>query len=138
MSEAGWTTRIAPKHTRAFGVEEIHTVCFEPVGWPGKGACVGLGIPECEMHYVYPPPIGDDGGPLVVVNRPRLNRKVKHWLRHVCKCATADRAFVILSCDTAEQAASAAKMAAKWLPHHRRSALERLYDASSRARDKLS
>jgi hypothetical protein len=137
MSNAGWTTRIAPEHTRAFGVEEIHTVCFEPIGWLGKGICVGLGIPECEMHYVYPP-LTDDGEPLVVVNRPQVNKKVKHWLRYVCKCATADRAIVILSCDTAEQADRAAKMAAKWLPQHRRAALERLYDASSRARSKLS
>jgi hypothetical protein len=32
-----WTTRVEPKHTRRFGVEEIHSVCFEPEGWPGKG-----------------------------------------------------------------------------------------------------
>jgi hypothetical protein len=137
MSNAGWTTRIDPRHTRAFGVEEIHSVCFEPIGWPGKGICIGLGIPECEMHYVYPP-LTSDVEPLAVVNRPHVNKSVKYWLRYVCKLATAERTFVALNCDTAEQAADAARMAARWLPEHRRAALERLYSASSRARDKLS
>jgi hypothetical protein len=44
----------------------------------------------------------------------------------------------MLSCDTAEQAERAAKVAARWLPQHRRVALERMYEAASRARGGLS
>jgi hypothetical protein len=95
MSYTGWTTRFDPKHTRAHGVEEIHTVCFEPVGWPGKGITVGLNIPECEMQYIYPP-LTSDGEPLAVINHPQINKSIRRWLRHVCKCAITDRAFVIL------------------------------------------
>jgi|SRR5215831_18546983 len=64
-------------------------------------------------------------------------RVVKHWLRFVCEMATEQRMFVMLSCDTAEQAERAAKMVAKWLPQHRRVALERMYEAASRARGRL-
>ena len=130
-----WTT-VLPEMTDLDGTE-FHTVCFEPAGWKGKGITVGLGIPECEMQYVYPP-LTSEGEPFVVINRPRVNKNVKHWLRHVCNCATTDCAFVILSCDTAEQAAQAAKMATRWLPQHRRAALERIHNAATRARDKLS
>jgi hypothetical protein len=46
---------------------------------------------------------------------------------------------VNISCDTAEQAYKAAKMAARWLPQHQRLPLERVYDPEARQqRDELS
>jgi len=131
-----WTTRFQPEMTRRFGVEEmIHTVCFEPDGWPGKGPCIGLGIPECELQYCV---IGADGEPAAFVNRPQRNQKLKYWLRFVCEMATKERSFVMFSCDTVEQAERVARLAAKRLPRHQRVALERMYDAQSRARGNLS
>jgi|SRR5215831_2237843 len=87
-----------------------------------------LGIPECELQYCV---LDADGEPFAMVNR------LKHWLRFVCEMAREQRMFVMLSCDTAEQAERAAKMVAKWLPQHRRVALERMYEAASRARGRL-
>ena len=69
------TTRFEPEMTRRFGVEEVHNVCFEPDGWPGKGPCIGLGIPECEFQYCV---IGADGEPAAMVNRPQRNQKLKY------------------------------------------------------------
>jgi hypothetical protein len=132
MSE--WTTRLKPELSRRYGVNEIHEVCFEPNGWPGKGPVIGLGIPECELQFCF---IGADSEPVAIVNRQRRNKGIRGWLRFVGKMATQQRLFVMLACDTAEQAERAAKMVAKWLPLHRRVALERMYDANSRARDKL-
>ena len=130
-----WTTRLEPELARPYGVEEIHTVCFEPDGWPGKGPCIGLGVPECELQYCM---IGADGEPVAMINRPQRNLKLKYWLRYVCEMATKERSFVIFSCDTIEQAERVAKQAAKRLPRHQRIALERMYDPQSRARDNLS
>ena len=130
-----WTTRFEPETTRRFGVEEVHTVCFEPDGWPGKGPCIGLGIPECEFQYCL---IGADGDAAAFVNRPQRNQKLKYWLRLVCEMATKERTFVIFSCDTVDQAKLVARLAAKRLPRHQRVALERMYDAQSRARGNLS
>jgi hypothetical protein len=131
-----WTTRLNPDLTRPYGVEEVHNVCFEPKDWPGKGTTIALGIPECEMFYVFLTPDGEPAPPFV--NRPQRNRNVKYWLRYVCKTASEEAAFVILSCDTAEQAERAAKKAAGLLPHHHRAALERMYEGKSRARNNLS
>ena len=132
----GWTTRIDPKFTALFGVDEIHQVCFEPAGWPGKGAVVSLGIPECELQYVY---VGDDGAPEAVINRPQVNRNVKCWTHFACEVARKRDALLFFSCDTTEQAASAAKRAAKWLPRHRRAAQERVFaDPKFRAAVNLS
>jgi hypothetical protein len=128
-----WTTRIDPALTRPYGVEQIHDVYFEPTGWPGKGPVVSLGIPECELMLAY----GDE--PAVIVNRPQRNLNVKYWTRFACEKAIKSRALLILGCDTAEQAAIAAKRAARLLPHHRRAALERvLGDPAFRARENLS
>ncbi len=130
-----WTTRVDPVRTRPFGVEELHNVYFEPDGWPGKGDVVALLIPECELHVTW---VAADGVPVPIVFRPGKDRSVGYWIRQVCKNATADRAFVIFSCDTAEQAQRAAKRAAKLLPNHRRMSLERMFGAASRSRGKLS
>jgi hypothetical protein len=116
-------------------VEELHNVCFEPDGWPGHGTCVTLLIPECELQVAAP---AANGEPVTMINRPQHNRKVKAWLRTACEIATAERAFFTISCDTAEQAAHAAKRAGRLLPRHRRAALERMYDPAPRARGGLS
>jgi hypothetical protein len=130
-----WTTRVLPELTSQYGVEELHDVWFTPKGWPGKGPAVSLLIPECEMQVVV---LAADGQPVAVVNRPKINKKVKWWLHTVCEIAREMGASVSLACDTAEQAERAAKMAGKLLPGHERAALERMYDASARARTNLS
>ena len=131
-----WTARLNPELTRSRGVEELHSVFLEPPGWPGKGTVVALGIPECEFQCVFMPT--DDGEPVAMVNQPRINRNVKSWIRFTCEEARKLRAMLIFSCDTPEQAAKAAKRAAKLLPHYRRVAIERMYDAETRVRDRLS
>jgi hypothetical protein len=131
---AAWDTRLRPELTRIYGVEEIHTVCFEPDGWPGSGPCVTLGIPECEAMFAFDP---GDGVPIVIVDRSSAEG-VRAWTRAACRVAAEHRCFLILNCDTAEQAAVAARRAARLLRRHRRVALERMYDPSSRARGNLS
>jgi len=124
-----WTTRLRPELTRPFDVEEMHNVWFIPKEWPGKGAVASLLIPECELHLCMP---GPDGAPVTFVNRPKANKKVESWVRAVCELANERGAAVSFSCDTAEQAEMAARMAAKLLPNHQRAALERMYEAHSR------
>src|SRR5262249_20906135 len=130
-----WTTRIAPELTRSYGVEELHNVAFEPRGWPGHGTTISLSIPECELQYVF---LAANGDPVAMINRPQNNKSQKHWLRYACRVATEERAYLFLSCDTAEQAEQAAKAAGRRLPHHHRAALERLYEPNTRARERLS
>ena len=125
-----WTTRLRPELTRPFDVEEMHSVWFIPKGWPGNGAVASLLIPECEMHFCM---LGPDGAPVTFVNRPKANKKVKCWVRTVCELANERGAAVSFSCDTAEQAERAARMAVKLLPNHQRAALERMYEANSRS-----
>lgn len=127
-----WTTLLAPELTR--GVE-VHNVWFLPKGWPGHGATIGLLIPECELQYTIP---GADGEPLTLINRPQKNKNVKQWLRHACAEATVAGTCLTLACDTQEQAEWAAKTAAELLPHHERTALERMYHPQDRVRGKLS
>jgi hypothetical protein len=112
-----------------FNAPELHTVCFAPVGWSGKGPTIGLGIPECEMQYHR---VGLDGEPVAFVNRPQVNKNVRHWLDVVCDVASEERLFVMLHCDTPQQAKKAAKYATRKLPQHRRVALERMYDPQTR------
>lgn len=131
---SNWTTRVDPTYTRPYGVEEVHNVWFTPKGWPGKGPAVTLLIPECEVQLVL---VAPDGEPRVLVNRPKLNRNIKYWLRYACKLATINTASLSIACDTAEQAEQAAKRAARLLRHHERAALERMYEAKSRGRDGL-
>jgi hypothetical protein len=128
-----WTTRVDPKYTRQFGVEELHKVYFEPSGWPGKGTSICFLIPECELQVTF---LDKDGELIATVNRPPHNRKLKYWLHYVCELATEQCAFLIFTCDTAEQAQHVAKVIAKRLPQHRRAAVERVDEFQ--ARDQLS
>jgi hypothetical protein len=73
-----------------------------------------------------------------MINQPQFNRKVKGWIRAACRTATEYRACITFSCDTAEQAKRAARMAGKLLPNHTRAAIERIYSADSRATSRLS
>jgi hypothetical protein len=130
-----WTTRVLPELTTPYGVEEVHNVWFIPKGWPGKGPAVSLLIPECEMQIAF---LAPDGRPVAFVNRPQLNKNIKSWIRTVCEKARDMGASVSFACDTADQAERAAKMAGKLLPNHERAALERMYDATARARGNLS
>lgn len=130
-----WTTRILSEMTRRYGVEELHTVCFAPKDWVGKGATVSLGIPECELACVV---LDGDGEPVATINRPKTNRNVSSWTRMACTLAVEQQAFVMFQCDTAEQAEIAAGEAVRLLPNYRRAALERMYDPATRAADKLS
>jgi hypothetical protein len=129
-----WTTRIDPELSRPFGVEELHSVWFIPPGWPGKGTTVGLGIPECELQVIW---LDGKGEPVAMINRPRQNRSLKGWLRTACGIAKKQQAVLSLSCDTAEQAEHAAKLAARLLPGYRRVALERMAKATSRTDEGL-
>jgi hypothetical protein len=130
-----WTTRTLPELTRQYGVEELHTVCFAPKDWVGKGATVSLGIPECELACAD---VGPNGEPVAMVNRPKVNLNVRHWTRAACGMAVEQRAFMIFNCDTAAQAETIAKRAARLLPNYQRVALEWMYDAATRVADKLS
>lgn len=130
-----WTTRVTPELTKPYGIEELHHVWFTPTAGPGYGPTITLCIPECETQCVIPEP---DQDPLIFINRPRENRNVKSWLRYICKWVTVDSFCVIFACDTAEQAEAAARLATKLLPNHDRAALERLYEANTRPRDRLS
>jgi hypothetical protein len=129
-----WTTRIDPELSRPFGVEEVHTVWFTPPGWPGKGAVVGLGIPECELQVVW---LDADEQPVAMVNRPQQNRRLKGWIRTACDIAKEWKAVLTLTCDTPEQAELAAKRAARLLPGYRRVALERMAKTVSRTDEGL-
>jgi hypothetical protein len=131
---APWTTRLDPKHTASYGVGELHQVCFEPPSWAGKGTTIVLGIPECELQFAF---VADDR-PIVAINRPVHNTGVKSWTRYACKLAAEYNAFLMLICDTAEQADIGARRVAKLLPRYRRVALERMYDHRSRVRERLS
>jgi hypothetical protein len=130
-----WTTRSLPEFTRQYGVEEMHTVCFAPKGWPGKGATVSLGLPECELICSA---IAADGEPVTMVNRPKTNLNIPHWIRTACRMAVKQQAFIIFNCDTATQAEVTAKRAARLLPNYQRVALERMYDPTTRVAAKLS
>jgi hypothetical protein len=131
-----WTTRVLPELTAQYGVkEELYTAWLLPKGWPGKGPTVGLLIPECETQLVF---LAPDGEPIAIVNRPKINKNVKSWVRYVCEMARDMGASVSFTCDTAEQTERAAKMASKLLPNHERTALERIYRADTRARQNLN
>jgi hypothetical protein len=130
-----WTTRILPEITRQYGVEEIHSVLFLPKDWPGQGAAVTLGIPECELQCCF---IGEDSEPVTFINRPQINRSVKSWVRGACEVARDFRAVINFSCDTPEQAERAAKLAGKLLPGYERVALERMYEPNTRSRSDLN
>jgi hypothetical protein len=130
-----WTTRVPPERTQPFGVAELHVVYFVPDDWLGAGPVIGLQIPECKMQCVA---LAPDGTPLVMVNEPQQNKKVKHWLRTACEMVAEQKACLILSCDTNEQAERAAKTATRLLPKHRRAAMERMEEPAARMRSGLN
>jgi hypothetical protein len=134
MTDVGWTTRLDPQLTQRYGVPELHSVYFEPLEWNDTRPVVSLGIPECELQVAS----FENGEPLAMINRPVANKNVKYWTRHACQLASEARAYVNFTCDTAEQAEHAARRAAKLLPKHKRVALERMYDVTSRERGRLS
>lgn len=122
-----WTTLLDPQLTKMCG-QDIHNVYFLPLS-EAVGRCVGLLIPECELHFVV---AAADGAPVCYVNRPKHNNNMRRWLRFVCTLATENDCPLSFACDTHEQAERAATMAAKRLPNHRRIALERMYKAETR------
>jgi hypothetical protein len=83
-------------------------------------------------------PHWEDGEPKAIINRPQVNRNIKSWIRTACEVARDFRAVITFSCDTPEQAAQAAKRAAKLLPGYERVALERMYEANTRSRSDLN
>ena len=124
-----WTTLLDPE-LPYMGDKELHTAWFMPNGWPGKGPCVALEIPECKLHVCL---LQLDGEPVVIVNRPRSNKNIKKWVRSACERAREYQACISFTCDTAEQAEDAAKLAAKFLPKdYERVALERMYRPETR------
>jgi hypothetical protein len=128
-----WTTRLDPEVTRLYGLGEAHSLWFVPQNCPAPPRnVIAFLIPECEMQFVVP------ARPTVFINRPRANRNVKCWLRYACEEATYQNAVLIVTCDTAEQAERAAKLAIKLLPDHERAAIERIYEEAARARTVLS
>jgi hypothetical protein len=131
-----WTTLVNPETTRQYmGDKELHSAWFMPKGWPGKGPCVSLEIPECNLHVCLPQP---DGEPVVIVNQPRFNKNVKSWIRGACARAREYQACLSFSCDTTEQAEQAARFAGRLLPNYERVALERMYRPETRLRGDLS
>jgi hypothetical protein len=131
-----WTTRIDPAISKQYGVDEIHQVWFAPKDYSGKGPCVGLLIPECELQTTL---LNDSGVPIFFINRPHKNKNIAYWLRSACSNATQVKdCSLFLACDTAEQAEKWARRAAKLLPNHTRAALERFNDPATRARGNLA
>jgi hypothetical protein len=124
-----WTTRLDRKAARSYGVAEIHVVCFAPEGWLGRGPTMAMAILECELQLCR---TAADGNAVTIINRPPANKDTAKWLATACEMATEQRLFVIISCDTAEQAKWAARHARRRLPQHRRMALERMYNAETR------
>jgi hypothetical protein len=134
MTDLDWTTRMDPDLTRLWGVPEAHIAFFEPAVWSDRRTAVVLLIPECELQFAQI----IDGEPVVMINRPQSNKNVRAWIRTACEMATDQMAFLSFTCDTAEEAERAAKRADKLLPKHKRVALERMYEVTSRERGKLS
>jgi hypothetical protein len=129
-----WTTTVLPEFTAPYGVEEVHNIWLTPKGWLGQGPAVSLLIPECEMHLVI---LATNSEPVAFVNRSQ-NKNIKGWIRSACKIVKDHGAAISFACDTHEQAEMAAKIASKLLPKHERIALERMYEAKTRARSNLS
>jgi hypothetical protein len=123
-----WTTLLDPEITAPYGFIG-HAAWFAPRKWPPpERNVITLLIPECETQFKFP-----ENNGAILINRPQANKNVKYWLRSACKDARSRNAVVIFACDTAEQAERAAKMAAKLLPNHERTALERIYEEKTRS-----
>jgi hypothetical protein len=83
--------------------------------------------------------LDNSGVPIGFINRPSKNKNIAYWLRCACNTTTQIKdCCLFLSCDTAAQAEKWAKRAAKMLPNHARSALERFPDPATRARGNLA
>ena len=111
-------TRVNPKYLPS-DVTALHQVMFDPDNWPGKGPCVTLLIPECEMQIAIHNPAEPDA-PHILINRPKKNKDVAGWIKNASKQAAQDKAALIFACDTAEQAENAARAAVEFLPNHKR------------------
>jgi len=123
MKTTEWTTLYRPPY-----LADLHSVWFLPLDFPGYGPVVTLGIPECELIRTDVV----DGLPYSVVNRTKVNRRIKYWVRLACELARDTGSVASFICDTAEQAAHAARMAAKLLPNYERVALERMHNPETR------
>ena len=110
-----WTTLVEPKYA-AYGVGEVHNVWFLPKGWPGKGTVINLLIPECELHFCF---------------APARNRSA----RRLCQPANQEQKHQGLAPNSLRNGGRAQSVR---LPNHERTALERMYEASSRSRSNLS
>jgi hypothetical protein len=121
-----WTTQLDPEVTASYGISAVHGAWFIPRGkCPLPRNVVTILIPECETQHIFP-------NVCTLVNRPQVNRNVKRWLKHACREASDRNAVLIVACDSAEQAQSAARMASRFLPKHQRAALERIYQEQAR------
>ena len=116
-----WTTRV-PAPTRPYGVEEVHSVVFEPIKPHPQRMCMAILLPECELQVVQ----NVGGVPVVsMINRPPT-RNTRTWLRFACEEAAENGAWLHIGCDSAKDAERAAKRAGRLLPAHKRVAIERL------------
>lgn len=130
---SAWTTRLPVEMTRAYGVAELHTVWFLPNNWPGTGPTVRLQIPEGKISSFSLAP----NGVLEMQIHPQI-QKMKFALRKACSLAAEQRAALIISTDTNEQAEHAAKKATRLLPRHERAAMERMEEPAARSRSDLN
>ena len=133
-----WTTKMSavqPEVLDRYGVEEIHVAYFTPVNYPGVGPAVSLGLPECELMLCR---MGDNGEPFTIINRPKINRDVKSWIKIACKMAVEQHAVISFNCDTLEQLEQAVRLAERRLPGYERAALERMKNVESRSKAGLS
>jgi hypothetical protein len=126
-----WTTKV-PTEYSARPRKELHLAMFEPERWPDDRAQVSLDIPVWKLTLCWVV----DGIPQVA-HVPTNTKNLRTAVHRACKEAIAKQALLWFSCDTARQANLAARLAARWLPNHRRQALERMYELESRERSKL-
>ena len=131
-----WTTLIPDDIVKSYGHSgEIHNVFFVPEGW-SDGPVVSMLIPECETRYY----VIRESGPFITVDRtyqPTTKEDIWRWLQLFCKNAVKEKAAVIFSCDTHQQAEAAAIIATVFLTTHERVALERMMEGKG-ARENLS
>jgi hypothetical protein len=103
---------------------EYHSAWFLPSDWPGRGVCVNLLLPECELQIVLPGPTPDSVLPFV--NRPTKNKNHKSCVRAACEMTAELRTCLGINCDTPEQLDLALKRASRLLRGYERVTLERM------------
>jgi hypothetical protein len=102
-------TRLDPEVTRAFGVEQIHAVHFQPFDdRGGPRDAISILVPERDA---------------ISILVPEASRQV---IRQALAKARRRRARVSIACDTFEQAEQALRLGRRLLPEHRFIALERV------------